>query len=405
MTRYVLLSILFLSPLWPCAPVVFGDSPASMRQTHAPNSSGIYWIAFSSFPNLNDEQKKTLNDAAGSLTSPLTGDLKPVVAAWAVPLHELQRARKVAPCDWQLDIDAGPNLQLSHLQKARELSRVALLRARMRFAAGEREAALDDCLAVLKMARDCGSSPIIISLLVDIAIEKMTIDVLAAHLPQLNESELKTLEAELSSLPPSSNLAACIAFERQLFGGWLERRIEAEIGRKDSASGDTLASRLIVALGLNDDLKPKADNAHAQKKAEILKTLTADDLRESFRRMDADYVELARIAALPESEREEQLTRFEAKLASARLPTTREEALGYFSTALLPTVKNVHLREVQMLIRRDFLRQAVRVQRDGPGALVPFQGKPVEHVKTATGFELRYTGATGMEPLAIGGKP
>jgi hypothetical protein len=93
-------------------------------------------------------------------------------------LHELHRARAVVPCDWQLDMAAGAGLILPHVDKAVELSRVALLRARQRFASGETDAALSDVLAVFKLARDCGSSPLVISMYVDSAIEESATDVL-----------------------------------------------------------------------------------------------------------------------------------------------------------------------------------------------------------------------------------
>jgi hypothetical protein len=114
----------------------------------APNAAGIYWHAFAAFPSLDDEEKKLLKTAMPTDMAPLSNELAPIVARNGRAMHELHRARTVVPCDWQLDMAAGPELILPHVDKAIELSRVALLRARGRFAAGETDAALSDMLAV-----------------------------------------------------------------------------------------------------------------------------------------------------------------------------------------------------------------------------------------------------------------
>ena len=153
-------------------------------------------------PTLEGEQKTKYEAAIKTTTEPITDELRPIVARFDTALRELHRAGGVAACDWNLDYDAGPELLLPHLQKARDLSRVALLRARLRFAAGATDEALGDVLAVLKMARDCGGSPVLISLLVDIAMENMATEVLAANLPKLTPQQLDGLAAAGRRSPP-----------------------------------------------------------------------------------------------------------------------------------------------------------------------------------------------------------
>jgi hypothetical protein len=370
------------------------DSKPIARSQEAPNAAGIYWIAFAAFPTLTADESKLLADAVASTTPPRAEEITPLVARWRTALHELHRARAVLPCDWQLDVEAGPNLLLSHLQKARELSRVALVRARLRFAAGETDAAVSDVLDVFKLARDCGSSPVLIAWLVDVAIEKMATDVLAAHLPMLKPEQLTRLEAALLALPPSSSLVDCVAYEKRLFGGWLTRTIEAEIARhKDSEAAVTA---IVAAIGLEADLQPKPDDEAGKRKAEFIKAFTQDDLRESLRRLHADYYLLTRIVAMRGTDRDNAMTRLEADLKTAAQPATKEDALRYFSASLLPTVKNVMAREDELAVRRELLIQAVRVQREGPSALKPFQGKPIEYQQTPIGFDLRYPSHTTL---------
>lgn len=374
-----------------------------VRDTVAPNAAGIYWQAFSAMPTLKDDQRKVLETATGSMTAALNDELKPIVAQYRVSLHEMHRAAAVNVCDWQLDIDAGPELLLPHLQKARELSRVALLRARQRFAMGDHEAALRDVLAVMRMGRDCGVSPILISYLVNVAIEKMATDVLAFHLPQLTNEQLDHVARSLSQLPATCSVAMAIEWEERLFGDWLDRKVESEAAKlNDPQAGGKLLKTIGQATGLEADFNPKADDADGLRKAELLSAFTVDDVRTSMKRMRADYATLAKIAALSFDERQERMKSFEAELASSRLPKTREDASRYFSVSLLPVAKQVLGREEQATVRWQLLEQAIRVQRHGVEALQPIRMKKIEHHKTNTGFELRYPTSLGIEVLVIG---
>lgn len=318
------------------------DEPKSARVAFAPNAAGIYWQAFSALPTLKEEQRKTLDAATSSTEAPLSDELKPIVDQFRVALHELHRARNVAPCDWQLDMDAGPELRMPHLQKARELSRIALLRARQRFAAGENDAALSDILAVFKMARDCSASPILISLLVDMAIEKSATEVLAGHLPLLKPAQLDQLATDLQRLPEPTDVATAIRLEEHLFGDWLDRRLDAEAAKlNDPQAGGKLLTAISVDTGLAVDLAPKPDDQEGQRRVAWLLSLSVAEVRESLKRLRSDYAGLGVIAALPVDERTGPLKTFEDSLAEARKMTQRQDALRVLSTSLLPAIKSV----------------------------------------------------------------
>ncbi len=373
------------------------------RSTDAANSAVIYWQAFAAIPTLTGDDKKTLDAATTTTTAPFKDDVKPIVERYRTALHELHRARAVAPCDWNLDIDAGPELQLPHLQKARELSRVALLQARMRFAAGENAEALDSVLDVFKLGRDCGCQPILIAYLVNIAIEKMATDVLAAHLPLLKPEQLESVAKALKELPPTSSATACIQFEEKLFGDWLERAVEGKAKLlTDPNDGGKLLEMISKQVGVEFGATSKPTDAEAKRKARLLETLTIDDVRASMKRMRADYRELAVIGALPFAEQATRLKKFEDELAATKQLKTREDVHRIFSSMLLPAVSMVLLREEQFMARRGLLEQALNVQHHGPEALQPVRAQKVEHKKTATGFELHCPVGSGKEVLIIG---
>lgn len=145
-------------------PTVATERPATATAT---NAAIVYWQAFALLPEPLAEPEKAKSEAAiANPAAPVTVDLAPIVAEFNDLLGGLRRAARVAACDWNLDYDAGAECLLVHLDRARVISKAALLRARPEFAAGKIDEGVADVIAVLKLARDCGSSPLMVSLLV-----------------------------------------------------------------------------------------------------------------------------------------------------------------------------------------------------------------------------------------------
>ncbi len=372
----------------------------------SPNAAVIYWQAFAAMPTFEGEQKTKYEAAIKTTNEPISDELRPIVARFDTALRELHRARAVTACDWNVDYDAGPELLLPHLQQARDLSRAALLRARLRFAAGAADEALEDVLAVLKLARDCGGSPVLISLLVDIAMENMATEVLAANLPKLTPQQLDDLTTAWKTLPTTPSVADCMRLEGRLFGDWIERLLNTEAARVNDpqAGGQVLESifKRLQAGGSTD-----ANDAEAVQRRKLLESATVADVRESLRLLRADYAELTKIAALPPAERRARWAEFDVKLAAGRKSTKREDALRALSHLCLPAIAKVAGREDQLQVRRQLLLLAIQVQLHGPDAVktatVSGHG-PVKYHETDAGFELRCqpTSADKPDVLQVG---
>lgn len=378
------------------------ESPKAKRTVRSPNAAVIYWQAFAAIPTLKDDDRKTLDAATASTSAPWSAEIGPILARHRVALRELHRAAAVAPCDWQLDLDAGPNLLLPHLQKARELSRIALLHARVQFMAGDTDAAIDEVLAVKKMARDCGASPILIALLVEMAIEKSSTEVLAAHLPQFNDVQLGRIESALAKLSPPVPLTEIVQAEEELFGNWLARTLDAEAAKlADPQAGGHLLQVLAKATGV-EVLPATATDGDSKTKAELIASLSVADVRRCVEKLRSDYQELAVIAALPLDQRNSRAKAFEASLEQAAKLRNRDDVERYFSTVFLPKIQNVLSREEQYLVRIQLLSQAVQVQRTGPSAVQPILGRKVVHERKSAGFELRCPTSAGNETVVVG---
>ena len=371
------------------------------------NAALIYWQAFAVMPTLTDEERMAFEAAVKDYRSKVTPDLTPVASRFQNALKEMHRGTKATNCDWDLDYNEGPHLLLPHLQKARELARAAILRARLRFVTGEVDAAVDDVLATLILGRHCGRNPIVIGVLVNIAIEKVAIDVLAEHLPMLSPRQLDGVTNALASLPPMASLAECMKTEGESFCGWIERTLDAEDQKlKDPTAGIKLLNVLHEA-GIGE--KPVAnDSATNDEKvrSEILKTMTVADVRASLKRLRADYQTLAVIAKADPAERLKQWTAFDAQLFEDKRMMKPEDRLRCLSTDLLPAFGRVLTRYEQQRVRRELLNLAIAVQRKGPDAIKSSTSLPhskVTYTKSAGGFVLSYVESPdNSESLTVG---
>ena len=382
---------------------LLADEAAKGVPPAAPNAAVVYWQAFAAMPNLDADEKKILEAAASDVKSHLTDELVPLVRRYRTSLHELQRASEITPCDWQLDTNAGPLLLMTHLQKARDLGRVALLRARQSFAAGETERALDDVRASFKMARDCAASPSLISLTVEGAIEKLAGEVLAVNLPLLTKAQLKELNAMFRELPSSCSVVTAIHEESRYFCDWLARQIDTEVEKLgDSQARGDLFRAIMEIMGEESELNPSSNDAEGIRKAELLKSLTEADVRESLQRLRSDFAELEQIAALPFVERTVRIEAFEESLSASSRYVSREDALRYFSNSLLGIGRLAIARGDQQAVRRHLLEQAIRLQRDGANTALPIYGEKVEYQRTAAGFALRCLVGDTAETLTVG---
>jgi hypothetical protein len=382
------------------------DEPQqAIRAAAAPNAAGIYWHAFAAFPSLNDEEKKLLKTGMPSVMAPLSDELALIVARYRRALHELHRARAVVPCDWQLDLSAGAGLILPHVDKALELSRVALLRAHQRLAASETDAALSDVVAVFKLARDCGSSPLVISMYVEASIERSAADFLAMHLTRLNTDQIRQLTVALNELPPSNYLATTILQDQSMSCDWLEGEINKEIARLNDPKAAGQAFLTITApLNFTGGPGPTVEEvAEETRKADLLKSLSHADIQRSFQQQRSSYAELHKIAGLPFAERAERVKSLVKSPSSASKMETREDAMRYVTKVVMPFDWNdVFAREEQMHVRRQLLEQALRVQLQGADAVQELHGKKVEYRKTAHGFDLSCLVGDKPEVFTVG---
>ena len=135
------------------------------------NAAVNYWQAFGLMPEWTVEEKKLSESLPADFSESRPAGVKELTERSGAALAALELATRVENCDWQLDIAQGPMLVLPHVQKARELARQSDLRARYRFSQGDSAGGVDDILGSLRLSRAIGKDQILISMLVQVAIE------------------------------------------------------------------------------------------------------------------------------------------------------------------------------------------------------------------------------------------
>lgn len=129
-------------------------------------------------------------------------------------LEELYRGAALAECDWGPDFfrEAPTSTlpaQLSHV------CRIACLRIRHAFEQEEAQAAVEESLKVLKVARDMGRGGTFLFKLIQLALESQVVDISAAYLPAQDGLTLQALADGLKRLPNAGTLLDTVREEKR----------------------------------------------------------------------------------------------------------------------------------------------------------------------------------------------
>jgi hypothetical protein len=361
-----------------------------------PNAAVIYWQAFSAMPELTEEESKLYAEAVAGKVAASAPELQPILARYTTALSEMYRAGTVKPCDWNLDINAGPGLLLPHLQKARDLARAATLRAGARFETGQVDEAIDDVFATVTMGRAGDANPTLISMLVDYAIERLATDALAKNLGKLNPEQLDRVTEMLASLPAAATIDECMRWEERIFVDWFDRKVKAVIAESgDKQGGYELLEKICVDLGM--EFPPKTGDADGKvaKSPQWLRDVTPQEILGSIGQLRADYRQI-RALLNDEQGRADAIAKFEADLKSrSQTESDSERRKYYFSGLALPSLTSVCKRIDERNERLRLLGLAIEYRRGGDKGLEGADG--IDFEKFEDGFQIRSRRVDGAQ--------
>jgi hypothetical protein len=350
-----------------------GAQTPEVRSDLGANAAMKYWQAFALLPALDADQEKLLSDWNNV---PLDAAALKLLEASQGSLEYLHRGASLPRCDWSLDYEDGIRMRLPYLVKARSLSRLAGLHARHEFSQGRWQSGWDDVTALLKLGRQVEIGPTFIQQLVGYLIERAAIEAAAPWLPELKSALPATAFATLESLPAAPTVAQVILDEKRLSAVWMIRELKQAEHRR-AGSWREVWKELIEAIVVGNEGQESANrdavpvpNTYEQ----ALKLL--EDLLPLFD-------ELARLAALPWREFDDQYAEF----------TKKTQATSPLARFVLPNLNQLIPSERRNQTQAALFRAALAVVQDGPGKLKeipdPFGSGPFEYRPVGNGFELK----------------
>jgi hypothetical protein len=136
-----------------------------------------------------------------------------------------QAAHSTVSCDWGLDLGDGPNLMLPHLARAKAVARTAQLRAVWDLQHGRQDDARDDLLAAFVLGRNAANDGLLISALVQFAMEAIDYATIAQNFSEFSPETLKQLVDGFDAAPARHMMAPCITTETSHFYDWQVNKI------------------------------------------------------------------------------------------------------------------------------------------------------------------------------------
>jgi hypothetical protein len=208
---------------------------------HPPiNPALLYWQAASELPQLSNEQAKELADMASGRQAFDPAKAKNLLES-ATTLRLMRKAvDSTAACDWGLPTEDGPGTILPHLAKMRQMSGLAIVQAEAFFAEGKVKQGLDSLLIAHRMARHAGAGDLLISYLVQNAMEANAIRAAARHCLGWDTETRRGYATALQSLPPLHTAQAAFHGEH-IFIDWAESHLRSD-GKSDAELQAALAS-------------------------------------------------------------------------------------------------------------------------------------------------------------------
>jgi len=331
-----------------------------------------YWRGFALIPQMTREEDKLLVGGPSGASGPAADRL---VGKWRPALQLLHEGAAVADCAWGINYaKEGPNVMLPHLGKARQLARGAWLRARWLWRRGQREAALADVTAAVRLARHAGvqGRENAVAALVQVAIENQAVEVASEFLADAESVEIvKRALAELSPGKPRYEqiMKRAVLAEKNVYIPWIRGLV-----REYSSQGRMAELRRRL---LNELFHAAGDNQDATAPDNV----TADDLLDMLDETAERFDQLAALMELGVEESESGVNDLLARIHASR---------NHFSRLLLPALGKLRRTAARASVAWALLEAAVEVRGSGAAGL--------EAVKDPCG-----AGKFGYRELAHGG--
>jgi hypothetical protein len=331
-----------------------GSDAARAQEHFLPDNTNpalLYWREFSVMPEVNSKQVEEL-----SKSSAITTDHLSFISKFDATFRRLSKVRRfTGECDWGDDLDEGAFILLPYLSKARDVAKVAQLRARVHFKNGEDKKAVDELLSVYTLGGHIADSPILINLLVHFSMDKICTAIIAENLSLFSNDSLTRLKAGIDASPKGKSIADTISTERQFMAGWLRSRLSnlITLSSNSPSVAFTKAESLIRQLfeAKNGDKVWDDFKAAGGTSVEALIKLLDNS--------DSDYKALESLCWERNTDFSEQIAQFESANKTSGNPVRRW---------LFPAIAQSRTKEIGNLILNEMVLTAINSRLSGEAA-------------------------------------
>src|SRR3989442_248024 len=254
----------------------------------------------------NDWRGKKLPERFGELVARYDNEFKLV----------RQAAQATVPCDWGIDMSPGPATLLPHLARIKAIAQAARLRAMWDLQQGRPADARDDLLAAFALGRNSARDGVLISALVQIAVQNIVCSTVAESWHQFSPEMLHPLTHGFAAAPPRGTMGGCIPMEKSSFPGWLADKI-LEL-QKENPGNDAIVMagtrELLVGFEGKDEGQPNQAQPNFWEQVTKAAGGTSEGVVKLLRDEVLLYERLAAIMALPLPEHDGQAKQFSAEI-------------------------------------------------------------------------------------------
>jgi hypothetical protein len=272
------------------------------------NPALLYHQGFSLRPDLSQQDHDYLftNQWRGRILDERFGNL---ISKYDNSFKLFHRTRYAqVPCDWGLDLSDGPEALLPGLAKAKSAAQTTRLRVMWHLQNSKPDAARDDLLAAFTLGRNLSSDRVLISALVQFAIENIIVSVVAENFYQLPPETLQQLADGFESAPALGLVAACVDTERLSFSQYFVRKIS-----EFRAQDETTALRRTRELLVRSFLAEEDDPAYGAAKTDAILHAaggTSEGVVRLFQELPPLYDKVEQILRLPYGKHEKPMAEF-----------------------------------------------------------------------------------------------
>lgn len=356
------------------------------------NPALLYFQAYQNMPQLSDVDIKHLFDnwTGGAWPDRIDDHARELLKQYDNSFRGLHRARFAkAPCDWGYDLSDGPEALLPGLAPAKRLAQAARFRAMVALDGNNFKAALDDLQSALVLGRNLSRDHILISALVQIAIENILSSVVMENYYRLSGEDLDEIVKAFASAPLRGTIADTISMEDSAFYRYLLRKIEGMITESNGSTELFWAKFAAFWNPIATDIESKTGPEPSAAKVRDAAEGKTEELLKLLNEMPGWYAETARIMRLPYPQYKTQAPAFFRRVAESPNP---------FIQQFFRVFQNVRGKEFSAMVRMEMLRAAAAFKRGGIEALKtvqdpliggPFEFRRVNFEGQDRGFQLK----------------